>query len=92
MSFWESVNPDQLAIIAIVAALLLSDKRSSGELNVLGNLIVAIGSIILTIAAQEEFQINQQNEPHHNENINQQIEQLQQQVAELYKKLPVTDK
>ena len=41
----------QLALIANAVAIALSDNFNADELNVIGNLIVQIGSTLLTIAA-----------------------------------------
>ncbi|WP_164509059.1 hypothetical protein [Clostridium rectalis] len=47
-------NSREIAVAANAIALILSKDKTADELNVLGNLIVAVGSLILTIAAQEE--------------------------------------
>lgn len=49
-----SIGPSQLAILANVIAIALSKDRDADEINVLGNLIAAIGCIMLTIAAQKQ--------------------------------------
>ncbi len=49
------VSPFQLVIIGTVLTFVISDDRDADELNVLGNLIVSVGSLILTVAAQEEL-------------------------------------
>jgi hypothetical protein len=54
MPKFDSINPKELSILASAIAIALSEGRDADELNVLGNLIVAVGSIILTIAAQEQ--------------------------------------
>jgi len=51
-----SISPFQLVIMGTVLSLVISGNRDAGELNVLGNLIVAVGSLVLTVAAQKEFQ------------------------------------
>ena len=55
MSFLNSISPSQLIIIGVILTFLISFDKDAGELNVIGNLVVAVGSLVLTIAAQEEF-------------------------------------
>lgn len=58
------MNSEELAVWAAILTLLLAKGRSPNELNVLGNLIVAVGSLLLTIAAQEEWIKNAARESH----------------------------
>lgn len=51
----DSMCPSELIIIGALATFLISDDTDAGELNVLGNLIVSIGSLVLTWAAQKEL-------------------------------------
>jgi hypothetical protein len=48
----DNLNPKDLMILANALAISLSDGKTADELNVLGNLIVAVGSLMLTGAAQ----------------------------------------
>ncbi|MDF2632343.1 MAG: hypothetical protein K0Q85_939 [Caproiciproducens sp.] len=50
-----SICPSDLVIIGTLLTFLISDDRDAGELNVLGNLIVSVGSLVLTWAAQKEL-------------------------------------
>jgi len=52
----KQVSPFQLVIIGVFLSFIISDDKDAGALNVEGNLIVAIGSIITLIAAQKEYQ------------------------------------
>lgn len=54
MSVFNSSNPAELAILATLFAIALTEGKSPDENNVLGNLLVQIGSVILTIAAQQQ--------------------------------------
>lgn len=54
MGDFNCASPEELSFIANLIAIELSAGKSADELNVLGNLIVAIGSIILTISAQRQ--------------------------------------
>lgn len=49
------ISPFQLVIFATILSLVISDDRDSDELNAYGNLIVAVGSLVLTIAAQKDL-------------------------------------
>ncbi len=84
MSCFDSISPSDLVIIATLLSLLISDDKDSGELNVSGNLIVAVGSLVLTVAAQKEFLKNQQ-EKDSNEDIKKQIKCLQEKCDKLSK-------
>ncbi|MGO5074067.1 hypothetical protein ACTQ4K_08995 [Clostridium sporogenes] len=48
------ISPEELALLANLIALQLSKGKSVNELNVLGNLLAAVGTIISTIAAQKQ--------------------------------------
>ncbi|MGI6647611.1 MAG: hypothetical protein ACOX5W_00705 [Bacillota bacterium] len=48
------LSPEKLAILSLIIALLISKGEDADDLNVIGNFIVAIGGIMLTIAAQEQ--------------------------------------
>lgn len=48
------ISPEELALLANLIALQLSKGKNINELNVLGNLVAAVGTILLTIAAQKQ--------------------------------------
>ena len=48
----DNLCPNDVMLLANVLAISLSEGKSADELNVLGNLIVAVGSLMLTSAAQ----------------------------------------
>ncbi|APH15155.1 hypothetical protein B2H94_00345 [Clostridium sporogenes] len=48
------ISPEELALLANLIALELSRGKNANELNVLGNLVAAVGTILLTIAAQKQ--------------------------------------
>ena len=52
MSCLSSLGPNQLIIVDALISLAISDDLSADDLNILGNFIVAAGSLILTKAAQ----------------------------------------
>lgn len=53
MNNFNSIDPIELAVISDIIAIALAEGNSADDNNVLGNLLVAVGSIILTIAAQQ---------------------------------------
>lgn len=54
MSLFNSVSPAELATLSTIIAIALTEGKSADDNNILGNLLVEIGSIILTIAAQQQ--------------------------------------
>ena len=82
-----AISPLSLVIIGgIFTFLISSEDRSAGELNVMGNLIVAVGSLILTVAAQEEFLKSEQNQRVEKEDIMKQVEKLRLKCEKLEQK------
>lgn len=49
-----SLEPCELIILALVLTFIISDDLDAGDLNVLGNFISAVGSLVSTWAAQQE--------------------------------------
>lgn len=47
-------NSIEISVLASIIAIAISEGKTPDELNILGNLVVAVGSIILTIAAVEQ--------------------------------------
>lgn len=54
MSYTDNLSTEDLLILTNAIALALSKNKSADEINVLGNFIVGIGCLMLTIAAQEQ--------------------------------------
>ncbi|MCR1934654.1 hypothetical protein ACQX0N_10915 [Clostridium tepidum] len=54
MNNLDCISPEELSLLANLIALELSKGKSADELNVLGNLISAVGAIISTIASQKQ--------------------------------------
>jgi hypothetical protein len=80
MSCLDSIGSNQLIILGAVFALAISDDLSADDLNILGNFIVAVGSLILTKAAQVETQDAKQD-------IKEQICDLENRIQKLKKGL-----
>jgi len=47
-------QPEELGLLAAVLGTALAQGRTPGEQNVLGNFLVTVGSVLMTIAAQGE--------------------------------------
>ncbi|MCI6276057.1 MAG: hypothetical protein MR639_04840 [Clostridium sp.] len=51
MNLLNNVSPDELMVLVTAFALTLSKDKSTDELNDLGNIFVALGSLLLVNAA-----------------------------------------
>ena len=49
----------EIIFFAAAATIFISKGRTPDDLNVVGNLVVAIGSLLLTVAALDEAKKNQ---------------------------------
>jgi len=54
MTIFQSISSDELATSATLIAVASSKVLNADDLNVLGNFIIAVGSIMTSIAAQEQ--------------------------------------
>ncbi|HWR45652.1 hypothetical protein [Sporomusa sp.] len=55
MSLLAHIGANELGALAAILAIILADDLDADELNTLGNFTVALGSIMLVIAAQKQF-------------------------------------
>lgn len=76
------ITAEELAVAALIIGIVSAKRLSTDELNVAGNFVVAVGCIMLIIAAQEQFLKSQEQKP----DTTQQIQELQQQIQELQNK------
>lgn len=60
MSYLNDLSPEDLLVLTNVIAVALSKDKTPDELNVLGNFIVGIGCLMLTVAAQQQYLSTQQ--------------------------------
>ena len=72
------MNPCELIVLGVLIALSICDDFSAEELNVLGNLISAIGSIVSTWAAQKQFLAESCESTASLKEIEEQIQKLQE--------------
>lgn len=83
MSCLISMNSFELIVITALIAIFLSDNQSSNELNVLGNLIVSIGGLMLTIAAQKQAKESKNNDDNLICDLEKKLEDLQKQIQKI---------
>ena len=57
MSVLSSISPNDLSILANIAAIAIAKDRTPNDINVIGNFITGVASLLLTIAAQQQFLI-----------------------------------
>lgn len=55
MSLFDNIDPEQITLFASFLAVAISEGRTAGELNVLGEFVSTLGDSISLIAAQKEF-------------------------------------
>jgi hypothetical protein len=93
MSELHSSEPEELGLLAALLGVAPARLISIEELNVLGNFLVAVGSIVLVIAAQAEL-LRVQNEEKEKEakdtkkdnttpSVEEQIRELREQLQSL---------
>lgn len=51
----ECMNPCELTLLSFLIAVSLCKDRDAGYLNVLGNLLIGIGGLIIIWASQTEY-------------------------------------
>lgn len=55
MTFLDNLSPEDLLALTNAITISLSKNKTADELNVLGNFIVGIGCLMLTIASQQQY-------------------------------------
>lgn len=55
MIFLDNLSPEDLLILTNAISVSLSEDKTADELNVLGNFIVGIGCLMLTLASQQQY-------------------------------------
>lgn len=78
MGWYENFKGDQLIILSALMALSIPNNMNVDQLNTLGNFIVAVGSLLLTKAAEIQALESQQDNS---------MAEVQQQICELQGKL-----
>ena len=57
----DDLSPEDLLILTNAIAIAFSKEKNADEIDVLGNFIVGIGCLMLTIAAQQQYILSLQN-------------------------------
>lgn len=70
-------NSEQLAIFANLLAIAISKGRSADQLNVIGNFVSGVGTLISTISAQKSFCESKQDKLNQIRELKEQIQQLE---------------
>ena len=60
LTFLDNLSPEDLLALTNAVTISLSKNKTADELNVLGNFIVGIGCLMLTIASQQQYITTQQ--------------------------------
>jgi len=55
MTFIDNLSPEDLLVLTNAIAISLSKDKSPIEIDVLGNFVVGIGCLMLTLASQKEY-------------------------------------
>lgn len=55
MTGFENLTPEEMLILTNAITISLAKDKNADELNVLGNFIVGIGCLLLTLASQQEY-------------------------------------
>lgn len=82
--FLHTLDPTEYTIAASIVGFLISDGLSINEKNSLGNFIILIGQVLITISAQENLLTNLHHSNTHTD-ISKRIEDLERQLNELKK-------
>lgn len=51
----DNLSPEDLLILTNALTISFSKDKNTNELNVIGNLLVSVGSLMLVIAAQQQL-------------------------------------
>lgn len=55
LTFLDNLSPEDLLVLTNAITISLSKDKTADELNVLGNFIVGIGCLMLTVASQQQY-------------------------------------
>lgn len=55
MTVFKNITPEESLILTNAIVISLAKDKNADELNVLGNFIVGIGCLLLTISSQQEY-------------------------------------
>jgi hypothetical protein len=72
-----SKSAEQLSIFSNILAITISRGKNANQLNVIGNFIVSVGGLILTMAAQIQACESKQEQLEQINNLKKQIKELE---------------
>lgn len=81
-----NVGPEELGLLSGLIGVGISSKLSDEQQNVVGNFLVAIGSVILTVSAQQEA-IESRCSSDDQKEMQHRIQNLEKQLAMIEQKL-----
>ncbi|SDD66085.1 hypothetical protein [Sporomusa acidovorans] len=84
MLFFE-LSTDELTILAVLVALGFSKGLNINQINVLGNFLAAVGTLMTMIVAQEQALTSLQQEKQADD-VQNQIKELEQQIQQILNK------
>lgn len=64
----DNFSPEDLLILTNVLAVSFSEDKNADQINVLGNFLVGVGCLMLTIAAQQQYLATLQDTNNNNTN------------------------
>lgn len=76
-------DPNELSLIMTLIAIVLSDDMGADELNAIGNLIITIGTVMVTISAIKAIQELKQDEKQQKDEMQKKFEHVQKQIDQL---------
>lgn len=87
MLFFE-LSSDELTILASLVTLGFSKGLTADQMNILGNFLAAVGTLMTTIAAKEQAlttieQKKQQEQEKQSDDTQQQIKELQEKIQQI---------
>jgi hypothetical protein len=86
MNILNNISPDELVIISVTIAILLTQSLTLNQSNVVGNFFIGLGGDIITISSQEEYLKSQQSAKEQNDYLAEQIDILKKQITTLQNK------
>lgn len=86
MSSFYNIGPEELGLLSAIIGVGVAAKLNDEEQNSVGNFLVSIGSIILTISAQGELLSSDEKDKEAQE-LQNRISSLEKQIAMIEQKL-----
>ncbi|ATW23816.1 hypothetical protein [Candidatus Formimonas warabiya] len=85
-------DSNQLIILSALVALILSEDLSADDLNIIGNFLVGVGSLMLTKAAQLAVQESSNNNSPESDSLEKQVKNMQIQLKMIQDQMQNTPK